>query len=115
MLNEWIETNKILEAINCDLGESHPYFRNCPPKKGFIVFLDKNGHVEDADIPDFNMETVYRWQKGKKDPSFPVFNGRAFYEVTCDPSQIPVQITTALKDSKSKRSQQKPTEVGRTA
>jgi len=108
MLNEWIETNKILEAINCDLGESHPYFKSCTPKKGgFIVFLDQNGHVEDADIPDFNMETVYKWQKGKMCPSFPVFNGRAFYEVTCDPLQIPRQITAALKEKNSKRNQKK--------
>lgn len=103
MLNEWIETNSILKTLGCDLGESHPSFKSCPKKKGFIIFLDQNGHIEDADIPAFSMETIYRWQKGKIDPSFPVFNGRAFYEVTCDPSLIPVFITNALREKNAKR------------
>lgn len=108
MLNEWIETNKILETINCDLGESHPHFKNCTPKKGgFIVFLDQNGHLEDADIPDFNIETVSKWQKGKMDPSFPVFNGRALYEVTCDPSLVPKDITNALREKNAKRNKKR--------
>jgi len=109
MLNEWIETNKILETIkDCDFGVSHPYFRSCTPKKGgFIVFLDQNGHVEDVEIPSFKMEAICKWQKLKMDPSFPVFNGRAFYEVTCAPSDIPVQITTALKDKNNERKQKK--------
>jgi hypothetical protein len=69
MLNEWIETNAILKALGCDFGESHPNFKSCPPrKKAFIICLDQNGHVEDADIPDFSMDTVYKWQKGKMDP-----------------------------------------------
>ncbi len=89
MLNEWIEIHPILKKMSCDLGESHPSFKRCPNKKGFMIYLDKAGHVEDVDIPDFSMESVYRWQTGKKDPAFPVFNGRAFYEVTCDPSLIP--------------------------
>ena len=82
MLNEWIEIHPILKKMGCDLGESHPSFKLCPNKKGFKIYLDKAGHVEDVDIPDFSMESVYRWQTGKKDPAFPVFNGRAFYEVT---------------------------------
>src|SRR3989339_301982 len=69
MLNEWIEIHPILKKMSCDLGESHPSFKRCPNKKGFMIYLDKAGHVEDVDIPDFN--------------------GRAFYEVTCDPSLIP--------------------------
>lgn len=105
MLNEWIETNSILKTLNCDLGESHPNFKSCPKKRGFIISLDQNGHVEDADIPDFSMETVYRWQKGKMDPSFPVFNGRAFCEVTCDPSLIPAFITNAIRGGKTKDKQ----------
>ena len=103
MLNEWIETNTILNALGCDLGKSHPNFKSCPKKRGFIIFLDKNGHVEDADIPDVNIETVYRWQKGKMDPSFPVFNGRAFYEVTCDSTLTPDFIINALKRKKTKK------------
>lgn len=104
MLNELIETNTLLKTLGCDFGESHPYFKSCSSKKGrFIVFLDKNGHVEDADIPDFNMETVYKWQERKTDPSFPVFNGRAFYEVTCEPSLIPKYITNALREKKAEK------------
>ncbi len=98
MLNEWIETNKILEGIGCDFGESHSSFKSCPPNKtGFIIYLDQNGHVEDADIPGFNMETVYKWQDDKMAPSFPVFSGRAFYEVTDNTSPVPSQIASALK------------------
>lgn len=104
MLNELIETNTILKTLGCDFGESHPYFKSCTSKKGgFIVFLDQNGHIEDADIPDFKMETVYKWQKRKTDPSFSVFNGRAFYEVTCDPSKIPRYITNALREKKAEK------------
>ncbi len=104
MLNELIETNTILKTLGCDFGVSHPYFKSCTSKKGgFIVFLDQNGHVEDADIPDFNMETVYKWQERKTDPSFPVFNGRAFYEVTCEPSLIPRYITNALREKKAEK------------
>jgi hypothetical protein len=100
MLNEWIETNAILKALGCDFGESHPNFKSCPPrKKAFIICLDQNGHVEDADIPDFSMDTVYKWQKGKMDPSFPVFNSRAFYEVTCELSMVPTFIIKSLKDN----------------
>ena len=98
MLNEWIEIHPILKELGCDLGKSHPSFRSCPNKKGFRVYLDKSGHVEDIDIPDFSMEKVYRWQAGKKDPAFPVLNGRAFWEVTCDPSLVPAWITKVLKD-----------------
>ncbi|MCF6148367.1 MAG: hypothetical protein E3K37_06880 [Candidatus Kuenenia sp.] len=107
MLNEWLETHSVLETMGCDLGESHPNFKCCPKKKGFIIFLDQNGHVEDADIPNFGMETVYRWQKDKMAPSFPVFNVRAFYEVTCDPSLIPTFITNALKEKDLKRNKKK--------
>lgn len=103
MLNEWIETNSALKALGCDFVESHPSFKSCPPKKGFIIFLDQDGHVEDADIQDFSKETIYKWQKGKMDPSFPVFNGRAFYEVTCEPSLIPTYITNALREKDIKR------------
>jgi len=63
-----------------------------------MISLDKAGHVEDVDIPDFGMESIYRWQAGKKDPAFPVFNGRAFYEVTCDPSLIPSWIVESFKE-----------------
>jgi hypothetical protein len=105
MLNEWIEIHPILEELGCELGKSHPNFKRCPNKKGFVVYLDKEGHVEDVDIPNFNMEEIYRWQVGKKDPAFPVFNGRAFWEVTCDPSQIPDWITKVLKDKSSKRTE----------
>lgn len=104
MLNEWIDIHPILKKLNCDLGESHPDFKRCPNKKGFMVYLDKAGHVEDADIPGFGMESVYRWQTGKKDPGFPVFNGRALYEVTCAPSLIPPWIAKALKGKESNRS-----------
>lgn len=114
MLNEWIETNKILEAIGCNFEESHPCFKRCPKKKGFIIFLDQNGHIEDADVPDFSMETVYRWQKGKMDPSFPVFNGRAFYEITCDPSLIPTFITNAINERDAKRGKMKEDSVTET-
>lgn len=108
MLNELIETNTILKTLGCDFGESHPYFKSCTSKKGgFIVFLDQNGHVKDADIPDFNMETVYKWQKSKTDPSFPVFNGRAFYNVTCEPSLIPRYITNALREKKAEKNKKK--------
>jgi len=98
MLNEWIDIHPILKKMGCDLGESHPSFKRCPNKKGFMIYLDKAGHVEDVDIPDFSMESVYRWQTGKKDPAFPVFNGRAFYEVTCDPSLIPSWIVKSFKE-----------------
>ena len=60
-----------------------------------MIFLDKAGHVEDVDIPDFSMESIYRWQAGKKEPAFPVFNGRAFYEVTCD------SVSDAIMDQQS--------------
>lgn len=103
MLNEWIETHSVLKTMGCDLGESHPSFKSCPPKKkAFIIYLAQNGHVEDADIPDFTMETVYRWQKGKMDPSFPVFNGRAFYDVTCELSMVPTFIIKSLKENQKK-------------
>ena len=98
MLNEWIEIYPILKKMGCDLGESHPSFKHCPNKKGFKIYLDKAGHVEDVDIPDFSMESVYRWQTGKKDPAFPVFNGRAFYEITCDQSLIPSWIVKSFKE-----------------
>ncbi|MDN3515395.1 MAG: hypothetical protein NG747_13485 [Candidatus Brocadia sp.] len=104
MLNEWIETNSILKTLGYNFASSHPYFKSCPPKKkGFIIYLGKNGDVEDADIPEFGMDTVYRWQKGKMDPAFPVFNVRAFYQVTCDPSLIPTFITNALKGKDTNR------------
>jgi hypothetical protein len=102
MLNEWIEINPLLKELGCDFGESHPNFKRCPKKKGFIIYLDRNGNVEDVDLPDFNMETVYRWQRGKKDPAFPVFNCRAFYEVTSDPERIPRVVKNALKIKESK-------------
>lgn len=103
MLNEWIETHSVLKTMGCDLGESHPSFKSCPPKKkAFIIYLAQNGHVEDADIPAVSMETVYRWQKGKMDPSFPVFNGRAFYEVTCELSMVPTFIIKSLKENQKK-------------
>jgi hypothetical protein len=98
MLNEWIEIHTILKDLGCDLGKSHPSFKSCPNKKGFRVYLDKDGHVEDVDIPEFNMNGIYRWQKGKKDPAFPVLNGRAFWEITCEPSLVPDWITKVLKD-----------------
>ncbi len=98
MLNEWIEIHPILKKMGCDLGESDPRFKRCPNKKGFMIYLDKAGHVEDVDIPDFSMESVRRWQAGKKDPAFPVFNGRAFYEVTCDPASIPSWIVKSFKE-----------------
>lgn len=107
MLNEWIETHSVLKTMGCDLGESHPNFKSCPKKKGFIIYLDKNGIVEDVEIPEFSMETVYRWQKGKMDPAFPVFNGRAFYEVTCDPFLIPTFITNAIKGKNANRGKKK--------
>ena len=103
MLNEWIDIHLILKQMNCDFGESHPYFKQCPNKRGFMVYIDKAGHVEDVDLPDFSMESIYRWQKGKKDPAFPVFNGRAFYEITCEPSLIPLWITNALKGKEIKK------------
>ena len=66
------------------------------------MYLDKNGNVEDVDIPDFEIGSIFRWQKGKKDPAFPVLNGRAFYEITCDESMIPDLIKKALT-GKNKR------------
>ncbi|SPD73546.1 hypothetical protein PITCH_A190122 [uncultured Desulfobacterium sp.] len=107
MLNEFIEINPMLKALGCDLGESHPSFKRCPKKKGFIIFLDQTGHIEDVDIPAFGLESVYRWQKGKKDPAFPVFNARAFFEVTCDPSLIPTCVSVALKEKDTKKSKKK--------
>ena len=104
MLNEWIQLHPILKKMDCDLGDSHPYFKRCPNKKGLMVYLDKTGHVEDVDVPNFSMESVYRWQAGKKDPAFPVFNGRAFYEVVCEPSLIPPWISKALKETETKKS-----------
>jgi hypothetical protein len=104
MLNEWIEIHPTLMKLGCDLGTSHPSFKRCPIKKGFMIFLDKAGHVEDVDVPDFSMESIYRWQAGKKEPAFPVFNGRAFYEVSCDPSLIPPWISKSLKEKDAKKS-----------
>jgi len=98
MLNELIETHHRLKELGVDFGDSHPSFKRCPNKKGFIIYLDKDGHVVDVDIPDFSIESVYRWQTGKKDPAFPVFNGRAFYEITCDPSLIPSWIVKSFKE-----------------
>jgi hypothetical protein len=103
MLNEWIEIHPILKKLDCDLGKSDPNFKRCPKKKGYRIFLDTDGHVEDVDIPDFCMESVYRWQVGKKDPAFPVFNCRTFYEVTCDPSLIPPWIIKVLKEKDVKK------------
>jgi hypothetical protein len=107
MLNEWIGIHPILKQLDCDLGDSHPDFKRCPNKKGFRVYLDKTGHVEDVDVPDFSMESIYRWQAGKKDPAFPVFNGRAFYEVVCEPSLIPPWIRKTLKEKETKKSNTK--------
>jgi len=104
MLNEWIEIHPTLMKLGCDLGTSHPSFKRCPNKKGFMIFLDKAGHVEDVDVPDFSMKSIYRWQAGKKEPAFPVFNGRAFYEVACEPSLIPPWIRKALKEKETKKS-----------
>jgi len=101
MLNEWINIYPVLGKLNCDLGQSHPDFKRCPNKKGFIVYLDETGHVEDVDIPDFSLGSVYRWQAGKKDPAFPVFNGRAFYEITCELRLIPPWIRKVLKEKES--------------
>ncbi len=103
MLNEWIETNTLLKALGCDFGESHPNFKSCSPnKKAFIIYLDRDGHVEDADIPDFGMETVYRWETGNTGPYFPVINCRAFYEVTCELSMVPKFIIKSLKEKQKK-------------
>jgi len=101
MLNEWIEIHPILKELGCDLGESHPSFKRCPNKKGFMVYLDKAGHVEDVDIPDFSIQSIYRWQARNHDPAFPVFNGRAFYEVTCDPTLIPSWIVKSFNKKKA--------------
>jgi hypothetical protein len=111
MLNEWIDIHLILKQMNCDLGESHPYFKRCPNKRGFIVYLDKAGHVEDVGLPGFNMESVYRWQEGKKAPAFPVFNGRAFYEISYEPSLIPLWIRKALKEKETKKSKKEKSET----
>jgi hypothetical protein len=105
MLNEWINIHSILKPMDCNLGDSHPDFKRCPNKKGFRVYLDETGHVEDIDVPDFSMESVYRWQAGKKDPAFPVFNGRAFYEVVCEPSLIPLWIRKTLKEKETKKNE----------
>jgi|GEM_PF-6741996 len=103
MLNDWLEANTKLGALNCDLGESHPSFKYCPrSKKGFLVLLDRYGHVEDVDIPGFGLETIRRWQEGNMDPSFPVISGRAFYEVNCEPEEVPIFIQKALGIKKAK-------------
>lgn len=108
MLNEWIEThNRLKEIPGVDFGVSVPEFNHCPKNKpGYLVYLDKNGNVEDVDIPDFIISLIYRWQKGKKDPAFPVLNGRAFYEITCDESKIPTLIKKALKGKGEKQGRQ---------
>jgi hypothetical protein len=99
MLNEWIEIHPILKKIGCDLSESVSSFHPCPRnKKGFIIFLNENGHVEDVDIPDFKMSSVNRWQVDNHDPAFPVFNGRALYEVTSEPSLIPSWVVKSFKE-----------------
>lgn len=107
MLNEWVKTNSILESLGCDLGESHPNFKACPKKKGFIIFLDQYGHVEDVNVPDFKMETVYRWGEGNMGPYFPVLSVRAFYEVISEPSLIPAFIDNALRGKTTKRRKEK--------
>ena len=105
MLNEWVEIHPVLKQLGCDLGESHPSFKPCPAKankKSFVISLDKNGHVEDVNIPDFDVGSVYRWNESKHAPAFPAFNVRAFWEVTCDPSLIPAWIAEALKDKSTR-------------
>ena len=103
MLSEWIEIYPILKELGCDLGESHPSFKPCPNnKKTFRVYIDKNGHVEDIDIPQLDMGKILRWQEGKKDPAFPVINARALLEVSNE-SNIPDWITGVLKNKDFER------------
>jgi hypothetical protein len=81
MLNDWFKVYQALEKAGCVFPASHAFFQPCPRNKaGLLVYLDKDGRVEDVDIPGFPLATVLRWNEGNHAPAFPAFNCRAIYD-----------------------------------